>query len=158
MYRSLSQGHIEKRWTFLVFYSYCNNQNHTFYPELIFPSNWKIIMANHSVRGKHRFSWFLATWLIFLFLNMCEVVQISNNMDSWRMDRLFPATLSPRGDIKTWLRNIFLMQICRQVGGASLHVNINSREQSKDITDSHIMVCLLSPPYCCWQNVQHCRQ
>lgn len=32
----------------------------------------------------------------------------------------------------------------RHVGGAVLHININPQEQSKDIIDSHIMVCLLA--------------
>lgn len=48
--------------------------------------------------------------------------------------------LNPRGDIKILRRNILLMQFCRPV---RVGVNINSPEQSEDITDSHIMASVL---------------
>lgn len=44
---------------------------------------------------------------------------------------------------KTWRGNIFLMSFCREFA-AILSLSIESQEQSKNITDSHTTVCLLS--------------
>lgn len=64
-------------------------------------------------------------------------------MDEWRTARLFPV-LSPKCDIKTRWRNLFLMRFYRVKEAAILHVNINSPEQSRINADSHFAVCLLS--------------
>lgn len=85
----------------------------------------------------------LLLWLMILFPNICELLQVANIMDEWRTARLFPV-LSPECDIKTRWRNFFLMWFYRVKEVAILHVNINSPEQSRINADSHFTVCLLS--------------
>lgn len=99
--------------------------------------------ANPSVSGTRGIFYALLLWLMILFPNICELLQVANIMDEWRTARLFPV-LSPECDIKTRWRNFFLMWFYRVKEVAILHVNINSPEQSRINADSHFTVCLLS--------------